>query len=1315
MANNINNKQDSFLSNKKFMSLTNLDEMSNTSKSKMLNNNLNDSTINFSKKKFNSRKTLLNFKKLPSINHIDENDNNIFPPLNFNKNFHNISPNVFSSTHLSKSQISMKSIEKDLQQKIINISLKIEEESTIIGIKNPLKLSTLIMKKINFENKDNLSIFSPKHNRQKGQKSLANQKAVKFEEKKDTCLSPKKNNLSKNNKFTKHLTKKFTKKFTISKAKYRTLLRKKMVYDSFDSEEDDEIEGIYISPDNSFIHLIDSLIIIFSFIYMIYTPYLLSNIKSYYMPGSIFIRCIYYFIDILYIIDLILGFFRAHQNYQFQIIKNNKEIIKHYLLTQFFLDLIEAIPFFSFIFYYYEQYQINLNETYNIGSTHLLFLLCCYIKVLKFFKIIDIKKNSIYNILRINISDNDLLEKIFSFCIYFCLGVFGFYFFISIHILIGRSSFPNWIINSGFENENLFSLYLISFYYLITTMTTVGYGNIVCASTFREYFFQLILLSAGITLYSWIVSNIGNYVKNESNASIRFDKDEAILEDIRILYPNMPFTLYKKIYHHLGLRKIRQRQCDSNLLINSLPHSLKNEILFSMHKLTIKNFKIFKGNQNTDFTIRLLTNFIPLISKKNAFLIHEGQLINNIIFVQEGRLALEACINIEEPYKSVTQYINKNFCDIFEDVVIVSDYETSFEASKLTENNYNNIYNKAQNELNTVLNDKNKTVIDSSINESNIIKEIGKWDFGGDGEIFESNFQFLNIINISKNESFGDVYMFLCKPSPLFLRVKSKIAALFLLRRIDASDISSRYPNIWAKFFKKSYKNMLSIKALTIKKIKYYWKNLGKHYNKDKKHKEEKIDFSESKENKNSVMMKSIIPKICISNVEPASDNKNTFIFGNNQNNQNNQNKNSLFLKTNDIRNANSIKYISFGKESSKHLDKYYNSCMSSRKLKMESNIKNEKKRKLNTDFQQNNLRLSKFRSDNKNDFKNEIKNIDNKSAFSRNKTINDIRIGYLNKLNRKIEKLKISKKYYKDLCKKFKNNLNKKIVSRKSYQENNINLKHNNNFNELNENKSYNSDKINNINISINFNNNNVILDKAEINISKSSISNSNSSSNSKLSNNLSIESPMNFSFQAKYKNLENLTLGEYSKNRNLRNITQKFIQFYLSSFPKNKKEKKFLDPNLSIIKPIKSSNVDYGLTSYTSLYSDKKKINIPKKNLSYNSLSKYLSKQPINNLNEGQYLLIFDRYNNSFSFLGKNNNKKRLSVPIFKQNFSKEDMKNSNQNYPFNNGYSEKNNFNINEINNKMNIKDIEEYDENEKEFNIIYNNKSIKTFET
>ena len=1268
----------SFTSDKKYISLTNLDDLSITkhSKSKLILKELNNSTINTQEKKFKSRKHLFKCKIFPSIN-LNENDF-LSPSPSFKKNNRlNINPNFFSATNISKNSICMKSLEKDIQQKILNLSMKIETDSSIVGVpaNNNFKLSTLIKKKINlnFDNKDSKSIFSPINRRKPKNSPKEYFNPDKSEKKKEIGFTP-----PKENNFTKNFTKRKTKRFKINNMAYRKLMRRKMVYDSFDSEEEEDFEGIFIPLNTLSIQIFDLLIIISCIIHIIFTPYFISNIKSYHISNQKFYKYIYNFIDILYIIDLLLGFFREHLNYQFQIIRNNKEIIKHYLFTQFFLDLIQAIPFFSYLFDC-DRHEGIMFENYNINNNHLLLILCCYIKELKIFKIIDIKKNSLFYEIKQYTAENDCLEKLLKTLQYFVFVVFGFYFFISIHIFIGKNSYPNWIVNSGFQNEDLFHLYLISFYYLITTMTTVGYGNIVCASTFKEYFFQLILLSAGISIYSWIVSNVGNYVKNESNASIRFNKDEAILEEIRIYYPNMPFNLYKKIYHHLGLRKIRQRQCDSNLLINGLPHSLKNEILFSMYKLIIKNFKVFKHNQNTDFTIRILTNFIPLISKKNATLIHEGQIINNIIFVKTGRLALEASIHRQKPYDSVKQYLTKKYWDIFEDMVIVSDYDTNVEPSQLTDNNYNNVLNKAQNELNTVLNDKTKTAIDSSMNESLIAKEIGKLDFGGE-ELEGNIYQFINIINICKNESFGDVYMFLGKPSPLSLKVKSKIAELFLLRKIDATDISSRYPNIWAKFFKKSYLNMLSIKAITVKKIKYYWKNLGKYVKRVKKSIiEDKIDFSPNNQLQSTAHF-GTVPKIVINNSE--------FIKTNHTNNINdipNINDTNLISKKKSTKKVDSIKYISFGrdiKNNINNLDKNYQSCYSPKRLKHDTNITKEKKKKLNTEYYQNKMKLSKFKSD----YKNTLAIESNNSNFAKKKTIKDIRMDYLNKLNLKIRKLKTSKYYYKNLCKKLK------YISTRA--------------NSLKDKKSFSSEKINNINININFNNKNVILDKAEINISKSS-NNSSSSSTSKY--NLSIESPIILSFPSKYKNLDKFTNGEYSKSRNLRIITHKFIEFYLTTFSKIKKEKIF-EPQLSSINPIIDYNYDYGNNSTTSLNGEINKINSLKKISSFTPLKKCFSKFSLSNLKEGQYLLLFDIYNNTFNLFGRNLKKKKMTSILESKIFildelDKFDIKNKEQ-------YSNKNDLRINN--------NIEEYkyillNNYEKNNNDKYNNPNNQTFDT
>ena len=1311
---NLTNRQeneDSFLSNshKKCRTLTKIEELSNSynSKSKILKD-LNQSYVDIPEKKYQSKKNL--DKKFVSI------DNNALSRLNLKKTFYNFKENILSSTNLTKSQnsLSMKSLEKIIQQKIFNISMKIEEEeeSTIIKGEqknNNLKLTNLIKKKI--VDKDNLSIFSPKHNK-KVQNSPKNYFFENNKEKETISLSKKSTHKLKVIKTLKN-----------NKNKFRILLKKNLIYDSFDSGEEEELEGIIIPPDNSFILFIDLLIIISSLFNMIYTPFYISNIISFYSTTKS-CRYIYYFIDLLYIIDLILGFFRAHHNYQFQIIKKNVEIIKHYLFTQFFLDLIQAIPFFSYIFFLQDNNKIRYFEYYDIKSFHLLLILCCNLKYLKFFKVIDIKKNSVFYKIKQSISNNDHHEKIFTFLIYFILCIFGFYFFISIHILIGRSSYPNWIIKFGFQNESLLSLYLISFYYIITTTTTVGYGNIVCASSFRELMFQIILLSVGITVYSWIVSNIGNYVKNESSASIRFDKDEAILEEIRILYPNISYSLYKKIFNHLGVRKIRQRQCDSNILINSLPHSLKTEILLSIHKKTINNFKIFRGNQNSDFTVRILTNFIPLFSKKNAFLIHEGQLINNIIFVKEGSLALEACIDINEPNKSVKKYINKNFGDIFEDAVIVSDYDDSFDASKITGNNYNTIFKKAKSELNSLINDNNNNENETSINESIIIKEVGKWDYGG--EVFEEkNNQFINIINISKNESFGEVYMFLCKPSPLSLRVKSKKAELFLLRKYDASDISIRYPNIWAKFFKKSYINMLTIKSLTIQKIKYYWKNLGKQLTKEGKVSEDIFNLSNKSQKSKSNIVRSIIPKICVNGMDIKDNDNNDYnkIIDSDKNSTFKYSKFSENSSVN-IDNKDSIKYISFAKDSShRYNDRKYRSCLNENRINIEDDIKDEKNKRKNlkTYLNKNNIKLSRF----KYDYKKDIKNDKEYNNFKNNKSIKKLRLDYLDKLNKKIKKLKISKKYYKDLWKELSYNVHKNSPKKNKFINNSLKIHKNNNINETNEKnekKSYNSEKIGNINININFNNNNVILDKPEINISNisnhSNSSNSSSSSKSKgfINNDLSITSPINFTLMEKYENLEKLTKGEYSKNSNLRIITQKFMQFYISTFYNTIKKLKIKisEPNLSTICPLKNNN-NYGKPSSNSLFSDIKNINTSKKRSSKFSLYKYSSIKTYTNLSEGKILIIYDIYKNNFYLYRNNINKKRFSASECKTNYKIGPQMKLNMNC-YKNEFHNKSNYK-NDFRNNKNVNKESFFNKIERRNNFLFHNnhKSKKIFDT
>ena len=207
---------------------------------------------------------------------------------------------------------SLKFIEKNIKNKILDISMKIEKEENLTSVikDNNLNLSTLVLKQIEGD-----------------YGYITNGKKLKSKTfKNDLNMSNSKINLISTAKV-----------YNLKADKYRVLLQKNILYDSLNSEEDKENEddGFYISPKSKFVLIFDFLIIIFCLFDIIYTPYNLSKINSFCDKNNNIINYIYFFIDILYIFDLLLGFVRSYYNFQFIIITNKSRIIKHYLVTQF--------------------------------------------------------------------------------------------------------------------------------------------------------------------------------------------------------------------------------------------------------------------------------------------------------------------------------------------------------------------------------------------------------------------------------------------------------------------------------------------------------------------------------------------------------------------------------------------------------------------------------------------------------------------------------------------------------------------------------------------------------------------------------------------------------------------------------------------------------------------------------------------------------------------------------------------------------------------------------------------------------------------
>ena len=85
-----------------------------------------------------------------------------------------------------------------------------------------------------------------------------------------------------------------------------------------------------------------------------------------------------------------------------------------------------------------------------------------------------------------------------------------------IWIFIGRydsESKATWIYRGRFLEEEPFDLYMTAMYFSVTTVLTVGYGDI-CANNATEKIFCIVLMLIGVLLFSFATGSLTSMISS---------------------------------------------------------------------------------------------------------------------------------------------------------------------------------------------------------------------------------------------------------------------------------------------------------------------------------------------------------------------------------------------------------------------------------------------------------------------------------------------------------------------------------------------------------------------------------------------------------------------------------------------------------------------------------------------------------------------------------------------------------------------------------------------------------------------------------
>ena len=141
----------------------------------------------------------------------------------------------------------------------------------------------------------------------------------KFISKKETNKYKTEINSNDSSEKKSKISEKSNNKINKFQQKYRKLFLIKKVYDSLDDEElpdEEEIYFFYLSPNSITVYLVDSLVFISSFILLVYLPAYLGYKTNFCIEKISFELITFYTFDLIYILDLISGFFRAYYNFE---------------------------------------------------------------------------------------------------------------------------------------------------------------------------------------------------------------------------------------------------------------------------------------------------------------------------------------------------------------------------------------------------------------------------------------------------------------------------------------------------------------------------------------------------------------------------------------------------------------------------------------------------------------------------------------------------------------------------------------------------------------------------------------------------------------------------------------------------------------------------------------------------------------------------------------------------------------------------------------------------------------------------------------
>lgn len=309
-------------------------------------------------------------------------------------------------------------------------------------------------------------------------------------------------------------------------------------------------------------------------------------------------------VTLSFTVDIAIQFNTGYMVRQ-EMVTDRKLIARRYLRGWFILDLLATIPF-TWIFA--SNRFAGLNRVFRFFRLARLFKLFGSSKILNRAKSLSFINPSFMR-----------------------LFLLVFWILVAAHLIA-----CGWIFIGGpTEFDSNGQTYLEAFYWTVTTLTTIGYGDITPVEPV-QFVFVIIIMLIGAAIYGFIIGNIANIIANIDVAKSQF-RERVETVDTFLKYRNIPGDLQKRIHDYYDYLWESRRGYEESQLLEDLPTSLKTQVAFFLNQDIIEKVPIFKS-ASREFIRDIILNLQPVIYTPGDEVITYGEIGYEMYFISRGEV-----------------------------------------------------------------------------------------------------------------------------------------------------------------------------------------------------------------------------------------------------------------------------------------------------------------------------------------------------------------------------------------------------------------------------------------------------------------------------------------------------------------------------------------------------------------------------------------------------------------------------------------------------------------------------------------------------